>query len=159
MLEKDLENATEAGLELERMLREVLSSNNEVNPLAQSVEDLQARLDAQQAANESLTNALNLKAQEVRAQFVHNIYVNQFFGISFEETFFFISIMYMTNLLQIETLLADLASVKKKCEKLEVEYFQTQDELTTQENLKNNIEQTLTDKIHSLKEQVDQVSS
>lgn len=67
MLEKDLEGATEAGLELERMLREVLSSNNEVNPLAQSVEDLQARLDAQQAANESLTNALNLKTQEVRA--------------------------------------------------------------------------------------------
>lgn len=66
MMEKDLESATEAGLELERMLREVLSSNNEVNPLAQSVEDLQARLDAQQAANESLTNALNLKSQEVR---------------------------------------------------------------------------------------------
>lgn len=66
VLEKDLENATEAGLELERMLREVLSSNNEINPLAQSVEDLQARLDAQQTANESLTNALNLKAQEVR---------------------------------------------------------------------------------------------
>lgn len=65
ILEKDLESATEAGLELERMLREVLSSNNEVNPLAQSVEDLQARLNAQQAANESLTNALNLKNQEV----------------------------------------------------------------------------------------------
>nr|XP_034190045.1 transport and Golgi organization protein 1 [Osmia lignaria] len=64
ILEKDLESATEAGLELERMLREVLSSNNEVNPLAQSVEDLQARLNAQQAANESLTNALNLKNQE-----------------------------------------------------------------------------------------------
>ncbi|KAK1124497.1 hypothetical protein K0M31_006848 [Melipona bicolor] len=64
MLEKDLENATEAGLELEKMLREVLSSNNEVNPLAQSVEDLQSRLNAQQAANESLTNALNLKTQE-----------------------------------------------------------------------------------------------
>lgn len=73
MLEKDLENATEAGLELERMLREVLSSNSEVNPLAQSVEDLQARLNAQQAANDSLTNALNLKAQEVRTQFFHNI--------------------------------------------------------------------------------------
>lgn len=66
VLEKDLENATEAGLELEHMLREVLSSNNEINPLAQSVEDLKARLDAQQTANESLTNALNLKAQEVR---------------------------------------------------------------------------------------------
>ncbi|EFN61720.1 Melanoma inhibitory activity protein 3 [Camponotus floridanus] len=65
VLEKDLENATEAGLELERMLREVLSSNNEINPLAQSVEDLKARLDAQQTANESLTNALNLKAQEL----------------------------------------------------------------------------------------------
>ncbi|KOX80081.1 Transport and Golgi organization protein 1 [Melipona quadrifasciata] len=64
MLEKDLESATEAGLELEKMLREVLSSNNEVNPLAQSVEDLQSRLNAQQAANESLTNALNLKTQE-----------------------------------------------------------------------------------------------
>ncbi|KAK9297111.1 hypothetical protein QLX08_009077 [Tetragonisca angustula] len=64
MLEKDLESATEAGLELEKMLREVLSSNNEVNPLAQSVEDLQSRLNAQQAANESLTNALNLKSQE-----------------------------------------------------------------------------------------------
>lgn len=71
MLEKDLENATEAGLELERMLREVLSSNNEINPLAQSVEDLQARLDAQQTANESLTNALNIKAQEVRAICLH----------------------------------------------------------------------------------------
>lgn len=66
MLEKDLESATEAGLELEKMLREVLSSNNEVNPLAQSVEDLQSRLNAQQAANKSLTNALNLKSQEVR---------------------------------------------------------------------------------------------
>ncbi|XP_050491813.1 transport and Golgi organization protein 1 isoform X3 [Bombus huntii] len=64
MLEKDLESATEAGLELEKMLREVLSANNEVNPLAQSVEDLQTRLNAQQAANESLTNAVNLKTQE-----------------------------------------------------------------------------------------------
>lgn len=64
-LEKELESATEAGLELERMLRELLSSNKEDNPLAQSVEDLQARLNAQQAENEALTNALNLKKQEV----------------------------------------------------------------------------------------------
>ncbi|XP_011694210.1 PREDICTED: transport and Golgi organization protein 1 isoform X2 [Wasmannia auropunctata] len=122
MLEKDLENATEAGLELERMLREVLS-NNEVNPLAQSVEDLQARLDAQQTANESLTNALNLKAQEI------------------------------------EALSANLASAKKKCEDFEVKYLQTQDELTTQKSLKNNIEQTLTDKVHSFEEQVDELST
>lgn len=74
LLEKDLESATEAGLELERMLREVLSSNDDVNPLAQSVEDLQRRLNAQQAANESLTNVLNLKTQEVRVQ-VHLYYV------------------------------------------------------------------------------------
>lgn len=64
-LEKELESATEAGLELERMLRELLSSNKEDNPLAQSIEDLQARLNAQQAENEALTNALNLKKQEV----------------------------------------------------------------------------------------------
>ncbi|XP_072743500.1 uncharacterized protein Tango1 isoform X2 [Anoplolepis gracilipes] len=121
VLEKDLENATEAGLELERMLREVLSSNNEINPLAQSVEDLQARLDAQQTANESLTNALNLKAQEI------------------------------------ETLSAELGSAKKKCEELEIEFSQTQDELATLRNLKNNIEETLTDKIHNLEEQLDEL--
>lgn len=63
-LEKELETATEAGLELERMLRELLSSNKEDNPLAQSIEDLQARLNVQQAENEALTNALNLKKQE-----------------------------------------------------------------------------------------------
>lgn len=64
----------------------------------------------------------------------------------------------MTNLLQIETLLANVASTKKKCEKLEEEYLQIQDELTIQKNLKNDIEQTLTDKVHNLEEQVDQVS-
>lgn len=67
-LEKELESATEAGLELEKMLRDLLSSNNEDNPLAQSIEDLQARLNYQQAENESLTNALNLKNQEVNYQ-------------------------------------------------------------------------------------------
>ncbi|XP_012062298.1 PREDICTED: transport and Golgi organization protein 1 [Atta cephalotes] len=122
-LEKELENITEAGLEMERMLREMLSSNNEVNPLAQSVENLQTRLDTQQAANESLTNALNLKAQEI------------------------------------ETLSAELISAKKKCEELEVKYLQIQDELATQKNLKNNIEQTLTDEIHNLEEQVEQLST
>ncbi|XP_046415081.1 transport and Golgi organization protein 1 isoform X2 [Neodiprion fabricii] len=63
-LEKELESATEAGLELERMLREFLASQSDDNPLAQSVEDLQTRLNAQQATNESLTNSLNLKSQE-----------------------------------------------------------------------------------------------
>ncbi|CAL1683647.1 unnamed protein product [Lasius platythorax] len=121
VLEKDLENATEAGLELERMLREVLSSNNEINPLAQSVEDLQARLDAQQTANESLTNALNIKAQEI------------------------------------ETLSADLTSAKKKCEEFEVEFSRVQDELATLRNVKNNIEETLTDKVHNLEEQLDEL--
>ncbi|KYN31997.1 Transport and Golgi organization protein 1 [Trachymyrmex septentrionalis] len=122
-LEKELENITEAGLEMERMLREMLSSNNEVNPLAQLVENLQTRLDTQQAANESLTNALNLKAQEI------------------------------------ETLSVELTSAKKKCEELEVKYLQVQDELVTQKNLKNNIEQTLTDEVHNLEEQVEQLST
>ncbi|KAM0724873.1 Transport and Golgi organization protein 1 [Formica fusca] len=121
VLEKDLENATEAGLELEHMLREVLSSNNEINPLAQSVEDLKARLDAQQTANESLTNALNLKAQEV------------------------------------ETLSADFASAKKKDEELEVKLSRAQDELMTLRDLKDNIEKTLTDKVHNLEEKLDEL--
>lgn len=68
-LEKELESATEAGLELERMLREFLASQSDENPLAQSVEDLQTRLNAQQATNESLTNSLSLKSQEVRGFF------------------------------------------------------------------------------------------
>lgn len=67
-------------------------------------------------------------------------------------------LIYTMNLLQIETLSADLVSAKKKCEELEVKYLQTQDELVTQKNLKNNIEQTLTDKVHNLEEQVDEVS-
>lgn len=64
-LEKDLEVATDSGLELERMLREFLESKNTENPITKSVEDLQTRLNAQQAANESLTNSLQLKIQEV----------------------------------------------------------------------------------------------
>lgn len=64
-LEKDLEGATEAGLELERMLREILASNNTENPLAKSVEDLQNRLNVQQGVNQSLTNSLQLKTEEV----------------------------------------------------------------------------------------------
>ena len=62
------------------------------------------------------------------------------------------------NLLQIETLSVELTSAKKKCEELEVKYLQVQDELVTQKNLKNNIEQTLTDEVHNLEEQVEQVS-
>ncbi|XP_076749333.1 transport and golgi organization 1 isoform X2 [Xylocopa sonorina] len=122
MLEKDLESATEAGLELERMLREVLSSNNEVNPLAQSVEELQTRLYAQQAANESLTNALNLKTQEN------------------------------------ESLSAELASVKKKCEELEVELTRVTENLKLEMNSKNNIEHLLTEKVQQLEMQLKEIS-
>ncbi|CAL7944532.1 unnamed protein product [Xylocopa violacea] len=122
MLEKDLESATEAGLELERMLREVLSSNNEVNPLAQSVEELQTRLYAQQAANESLTNALNLKTQEN------------------------------------ESLSAELASIKKKYEELEVELTRVTENLKLEMNSKNNIEQSLTEKMQQLEMQIKEIS-
>jgi len=57
--------------------------------------------------------------------------------------------------LQIETLSADLDSAKKKCKEFEIKYLQTQDELKI---LKNNIEQTLTNKVHNLEEQIDEVS-
>ncbi|XP_014209894.1 transport and Golgi organization protein 1 isoform X2 [Copidosoma floridanum] len=63
-LEKDLEGASEAGLELERMLREILATQSEDNPLAQSIQDLQDRLNDQQNVNVTLTNSLALKTRE-----------------------------------------------------------------------------------------------
>ncbi|XP_048262242.1 transport and Golgi organization protein 1 isoform X7 [Bombus terrestris] len=130
MLEKDLESATEAGLELEKMLREVLSANNEVNPLAQSVEDLQTRLNAQQAANESLTNAVNLKTQEFEFHKLEN-----------------------------ESILAELVFVKKKYEELEVELARLTENLKQEINSKNNIEQTLSDKVQQLEMEIKEIST
>lgn len=69
-----------------------------------------------------------------------------------------IYILNTINLLQIETLSAEFTSAKEKCNELEIKYLQIQNELATQKNLKNNIEQTLTDEVHNLKEQIDQVS-
>lgn len=60
--------------------------------------------------------------------------------------------------LQIEILSANLASVTKKYEEFEIKLSQTQDELATQRNLKNSLEQTLMDKVHSLEEQLNDVS-
>ncbi|XP_050576712.1 transport and Golgi organization protein 1 isoform X9 [Bombus affinis] len=130
MLEKDLESATEAGLELEKMLREVLSANNEVNPLAQSVEDLQTRLNAQQAANESLTNAVNLKTQEFEFHKLEN-----------------------------ESILAELVFVKKKYEELEVELARLTENLKQEINSKNNIEHTLSDKVQQLEMEIKEIST
>ncbi|XP_006610576.1 transport and Golgi organization protein 1 isoform X2 [Apis dorsata] len=129
MLEKDLESATEAGLELEKMLREVLSSNNEVNPLAQSVEDLQTRLNAQQAANESLTNALNLKTQELEFDKLEN-----------------------------ESLSTELAFIKKKYEEFEVEFTRVTENLKLEINSKNIAEQTLIDKVQQLEMRLKEIS-
>lgn len=39
-----------------------------------------------------------------------------------------------------------------------MEFSHAQDELATLRNLKNNIEETLTDKVHNLEEQLDEVS-
>lgn len=74
-LEKELESTSEAGLELERMLREILSSQSEENnPLAQSIEELQTRLNDQQIANESLQTALTAKTQDVSGPFQIHYY-------------------------------------------------------------------------------------
>lgn len=64
-LEKDLEGASEAGLELERMLREILASQGDDNTLVKSIQDLQDRLNDQQNTNVALKNALAIKTQEV----------------------------------------------------------------------------------------------
>lgn len=52
----------------------------------------------------------------------------------------------------------ELVTVRKKHDALEEELSQTQDELAMQSDLKNNIEETLTVRIHDLEEQVNGVS-
>lgn len=52
---------------------------------------------------------------------------------------------------------ADFVSTKKRCQEFEMKLTQIQDELTTQENLKNNIEQTLTEKLCHLEVQINEV--
>lgn len=64
----------------------------------------------------------------------------------------------MNNLSQVETLSATLVTVREKCNELEVELSRAQNELDTQKNLKDNMEQMLTDKVRSLEVQVNEVS-
>ncbi|XP_015601269.1 transport and Golgi organization protein 1 isoform X1 [Cephus cinctus] len=128
-LEKDLESATEAGLELERMLREFLDSDNVDNPLAQSVENLQTRLNEQQATNESLISTLNLKTQEHEFDKLEN-----------------------------EALVADFSATTEKCQQLEVEVTRLTEELSTQIQLQQNIERTLSEKVQHLEFQIKEIS-
>ncbi|KAJ8672706.1 hypothetical protein QAD02_003966 [Eretmocerus hayati] len=129
-LEKELESTSEAGLELERMLREILSTHSdENNPLAKSIEDLQVRLNDQQMANESLTNALAAKSQELDFCKLEN-----------------------------ETLTGDLSMSLKKVEQLEIEITKLAEEVKSQMDAKHNLEQTLTSKVHKLEVQVKSLS-
>jgi predicted nucleic acid-binding Zn-ribbon protein len=65
-LEKELEVATEAGLELDKMLSEFLSAQKGSEDLSKSVELLQQQLNKQQAKISSMQQALNAKVLEVR---------------------------------------------------------------------------------------------
>lgn len=65
-LEKELEAATEAGLELNRMLSEFLSAQHGSDTVMKSVEQVQKQLDSQQSTIATMTASLNAKNTEVR---------------------------------------------------------------------------------------------
>jgi len=64
-LEKELEVATEAGFELNRMLSEFLSVQHGSDTVMKSVEQLQKQLDSQQTTITTMTASLNAKNIEV----------------------------------------------------------------------------------------------
>jgi transport and golgi organization protein 1 len=64
-LEMELEAATEAGLELNKMLSEFLSTQRGSEDLVKSVELLQSQLNKQQTTISTMNQALNAKTEEV----------------------------------------------------------------------------------------------
>lgn len=63
-LEKELENAAEAGLELNKMVAELLSNQNGSESIISSVEELQRQLNEQQATILSINTSLAEKSRE-----------------------------------------------------------------------------------------------
>lgn len=63
-LEKELENSTEVGLELNKMLSEILSSQNGSDTLIANVEQLQRQLIEQQSTINSVNESLSIKDTE-----------------------------------------------------------------------------------------------
>lgn len=63
-LEKELENSTEVGLELNRMLSDILSSQNGSDTLIANVESLQRQLIEQQSTINTVNESLNIKDTE-----------------------------------------------------------------------------------------------
>lgn len=63
-LEKELENSTEVGLELNRMLSDILSSQNGSDILISNVESLQRQLIEQQSTINNVNESLNVKNTE-----------------------------------------------------------------------------------------------
>jgi hypothetical protein len=64
-LEMELEAATEAGLELNKMLSEFLSTQRGSEDLVKSVELLQSQLNKQQTTISTMNQSLNAKTDEV----------------------------------------------------------------------------------------------
>lgn len=63
-LEKELENSTEVGLELNRMLQDILNSQNGSDTLISNIEQLQRQLVEQQATINTINENLSLKDTE-----------------------------------------------------------------------------------------------
>ncbi|XP_063242317.1 transport and Golgi organization protein 1 [Bacillus rossius redtenbacheri] len=67
-LEKELETATETGLELNRMLGDMLSSQQDSDQLAHNMEDLRRQLDSQEAAMKADLAAKTAENEKLQAQ-------------------------------------------------------------------------------------------
>lgn len=85
-LEKELETAAEAGLELNKMVAELLSSNqNGSDTLINSVEELQQQLNDQEATSIYINNLLAEKSRENSELRVQLSETNKMFGNKIDE--------------------------------------------------------------------------
>lgn len=66
VLQQELDAATEAGLDLNKMLSEILTQKGGSDALLESVENLQAQLNSQQQVIDEMTSKLGVKKEEVR---------------------------------------------------------------------------------------------
>lgn len=77
-MQQELDAATEAGLDLNRMLSEVLTQKGGSDSLMESVERLQAQLDSQQRIIDDMNTSLVMKNQEVNFWFPEIFSVENF---------------------------------------------------------------------------------
>lgn len=150
-LEKELENSTEVGMELNRMLTDILSSQNGSETLIANIEQLQRQLVEQQSTINTMNANLNVKDTENHElQLELEICNKKVFDLQLELD------KMVENLLKIEE------EKEQSQNKLKAEIFSLQDKLSstsvtfTTDNLRLNDEiKILTEKHRNLERKLD----